>query len=305
MKQLEPGGYARACRFLSGCQRPLDRALYRFHFEAGSREDVLEALRAFRNPDGGFGRALEPDFRLPDSSVMATTTAFHVLREVGAPARSELVRGGVAYLVERYEPERPGWRDVPPAVNDHPHAPWWDRPDGGPAGPEGDWGMPDADVVAVFHAYPELVASALLEEVTELALARLAAAPAPVSRYAAFAFQRLAAQAPPDVREPILGRLRKDARSILDLEHFDACEFQPWWLAPEPGAPLVDRLEPELGRSLEREIERQSEDGHWEPRWSWGDRYPDAWETARREWRGEQTLATLRALRAWGRIRGL
>ena len=52
MKQLEPGDYARACRFLSGCERPLDRALHRFHFEAGSREDVLEALLRYHRALG-------------------------------------------------------------------------------------------------------------------------------------------------------------------------------------------------------------------------------------------------------------
>ena len=45
---------------------------------------VLEALRAYRNPDGGFGHALEPDVRGPDSEPAAALHALDVLSEVGA-----------------------------------------------------------------------------------------------------------------------------------------------------------------------------------------------------------------------------
>ena len=37
----------------------------------------------FQNDDGGFGRALEPDFRLPASSAIATAVGFQYLREAG------------------------------------------------------------------------------------------------------------------------------------------------------------------------------------------------------------------------------
>ena len=36
-------------------------------FEDGPAEPVIEALRGYRNPDGGFGHALEPDVRCPSS----------------------------------------------------------------------------------------------------------------------------------------------------------------------------------------------------------------------------------------------
>lgn len=45
---------------------------------------VLTALAAYRNPDGGYGHALEPDARGPLSETTAALHALEVLEEVGA-----------------------------------------------------------------------------------------------------------------------------------------------------------------------------------------------------------------------------
>jgi hypothetical protein len=47
--------------------RLLERAIFEFHFLDGSSAHVLEILRTYQNEDGGFGHALEPDLRAPDS----------------------------------------------------------------------------------------------------------------------------------------------------------------------------------------------------------------------------------------------
>ncbi len=38
--------------------RPLEMALWEFHFEHGSAEEVLKRLAFFQNEDGGFGHAI-------------------------------------------------------------------------------------------------------------------------------------------------------------------------------------------------------------------------------------------------------
>ena len=50
--------FERARRFIFRNARPLDFARWRFAFEGGSREDVLAALAAYQNGDGGFGHGL-------------------------------------------------------------------------------------------------------------------------------------------------------------------------------------------------------------------------------------------------------
>ncbi len=296
--------YERARAYLLEQARPLERALFRTLFEGAGRDAVLSALASYQNDDGGFGNAIEPDFRLPDSSPMATSEAFHALRDVEADDDLELVRRALSYLCAHYEAERPGWRDVPASVNDFPHAPWWHRAVDSPTPAPPAWGNPDADIVAALHEHRALVPAALLEEVTSLALHQLDTSADPLAPYVSLCYLRLARAAPHEVRERIAARLRADARRTIDLDpdKREANHFQPFWLAPSPDALLADLLAPEVVLNLDAEIERQQPAGFWEPRWSWAEQDPEAWEIARRDWRGRETLRTLRTLRAYGQI---
>src|SRR5690242_20846862 len=59
--------FERAEEFIWHNARLLERRLFDFHFRSGSSQAVLSALRAYQNEDGGFGNALEPDIRCPES----------------------------------------------------------------------------------------------------------------------------------------------------------------------------------------------------------------------------------------------
>ena len=55
-----------ARKFIYLNARPLDFARWRFLFENGSRENVLDILSEYQNEDGGFGGGLEPDCLNPN-----------------------------------------------------------------------------------------------------------------------------------------------------------------------------------------------------------------------------------------------
>lgn len=95
MKRLSRDAKARAKALIERHARPLEQRIYVYEFVQGPKDAIFEALKAFQNPDGGFGNALEPDLRLPDSSVLATTVGMQVLREFEAPADHPLVRGAL------------------------------------------------------------------------------------------------------------------------------------------------------------------------------------------------------------------
>src|SRR5215218_7523469 len=65
---------------------------------------VLDALRAYRNPDGGFGHALEPDVRAPGSEPSATLHALGVLDEVGM-LEDPMVADAAAWIATIAEPD--------------------------------------------------------------------------------------------------------------------------------------------------------------------------------------------------------
>ena len=75
--------YNQARSFVYKNARPLDLARWKYLFEGGSKEDVLTALAAYQNEDGGFGHALEPDCWNPDSSPIQTWVATEIIKEVG------------------------------------------------------------------------------------------------------------------------------------------------------------------------------------------------------------------------------
>src|SRR5690242_7924367 len=62
--------------------RLLERATFAAHFEGASAPPVLRALAAYQNPDGGFGLALEPDKRDPNSQPVDVQFALETMDAV-------------------------------------------------------------------------------------------------------------------------------------------------------------------------------------------------------------------------------
>lgn len=80
--------------FVESRQAQLPAAIIRYHWVSGSPEEVIEALAAYQNEDGGFGHRLEPDIHAPASNPFAARIAMQVLRmlptEVGGRLRQSL-----------------------------------------------------------------------------------------------------------------------------------------------------------------------------------------------------------------------
>ena len=115
--------FARARDFVLRNARLIDRHLFICLFEGGSNESVRDALRAYRNLDGGFGNALEPDKRCPDSQPVDGEVALRILDLVDG-FDDPMVLGLCGWL-ERTADESGGVPFVLPSANQYPHAPWW------------------------------------------------------------------------------------------------------------------------------------------------------------------------------------
>ena len=87
--------YNQARSFIYKNARPLDLARWKYLFEEGSKEDVLTALAAYQNEDGGFGHALEPDCWNPDSSPIQTWVATEIIKEVGLEEKDHPIIQGI------------------------------------------------------------------------------------------------------------------------------------------------------------------------------------------------------------------
>jgi hypothetical protein len=124
----------RARTFVAASGREIDRARFAVHFDGQPVERLLAALAAYQNPDGGFGRGLEPDIGAPDSNPFATELALEYCLLARAPRDSAVLTRAAAYL-EATQDADGGWRFAP-AVYQHQLAPWfagWQWPSLNPA----------------------------------------------------------------------------------------------------------------------------------------------------------------------------
>ena len=305
MKNLSQAAFRRAKTFVMEQGRDLDRALLAFHFEDGTADDVLTALAAYQNDDGGFGRGLEPDLRTPASSVIATTVAFQNFRSLRVPADHPMVRRGIAYLLETYNESRQVWPIIPPEVEDAPHAPWWYY-----AESEASFGgfliNPRVEIVGYLHDYSAEVPPYLLKTLTTAVFEHLDSLPDEMEMHDLICFVSLA-------ETVFLSQLNRDRiwtklaiaadNSVArEPEQLAGYVLKPLYLVSSPDAPLAEQFAEEVAMNLDFEVEQQGADGAWSPNFSWGDQHPEAWEIAKREWQARMTLKNLRVLRDFGRI---
>ncbi|MFD4576422.1 hypothetical protein ACFWNK_19460 [Streptomyces sp. NPDC058417] len=73
----------RAEHFVWLTARVLEQRLFAHHFLHGRADPVETALDAYRNDDGGYGHALDPDLRGPVSQPLHAARALHVLDALG------------------------------------------------------------------------------------------------------------------------------------------------------------------------------------------------------------------------------
>jgi hypothetical protein len=107
--------------------RPLDLARWKYHFEEGSKEEVLNTLLVYQNEDGGFGHALEADAWNPNSAPIQVFHAVELLREIGYTDREHpIIQGIISYLGSGKDMEGELWLSNLPSNNDYPHATWWE-----------------------------------------------------------------------------------------------------------------------------------------------------------------------------------
>ena len=301
--QLTPTAFESARHFLQTQARSLEKARFEFYFEQGAVAAVLSALATFQNEDGGFGHGLEPDLRSPDSSVMCTSIAFQVMRSLQTPATHPLVKSGLDYLIGQYNPQTVNWRTIPPTADQSPHAPWW-----GNSTSDGydEFSLnPTAEILGYLYDYAAVVPPEIITAVTPKVVETVQQSDR-LEMHDLLCCLRLVQTAtlPNSIAEPLTARLKVLVPQTVDTEpaSWAAYGLRPLQVIEQPRSPFKEGLEAAVEANLDYEIATQSDQGAWEPTWSWADDFPEAWAIAQREWSGVLTLNTLLALQRFGRI---
>jgi hypothetical protein len=294
----------RAEHFVWLTARVLEQRLFAYHFLDGPADPVETALDAYRNEDGGYGHALEPDLRGPVSQPLHTAHALRVLDSIGR-CGGQRVERMCRYLTAVSTPEgalpavRPSQRGYPAA----PFVPIVDDPPGEL--------LSTGPVVGLLHRNE--VWHAWLFRATDFCWQAIESLKSshPYEVHAAVAFldavpDRSRAEAAADR----LGRLVREQRlAALDPARLDAYPVAPGYAPGEHHFPHDFARTPrslarawftdeEMSRSLDHLAAEQRGDGGWPVRWrQW------APGTAL-EARPMLTIEALRTLRAYGRFIG-
>jgi hypothetical protein len=292
---------ARAEPFVWLTARVLEQRLFAHHFRGGAADPVETALDAYRNEDGGYGHALEPDLRGPVSQPLHTAHALRVLDAVGRCAGQRVERM-CRYLtsVSTADGALPA---IHPSQRGYPAAPFVPVVDDPPSAL-----LATGPVVGllhrneVWHAWLFRATDFCWQAVESLEKSH------PYEIEAAVAFLDSAPDRPrAEAAADRLGRLVRAHRlAALDPENLEAHPVSPGYAPGEHHFPYDYARTPrslarawftddEMARSLDHLAAQQQEDGGWPVRWR-------HWAPApAMEARPAVTIEALRTLSAYGR----
>lgn len=129
--------FEKARGFIYRNARPIDLAVFKYYFENGSADDVMTALSAYQNPDGGFGWGLEADNFNHNSLPMGVWKATEYIRKIedDIDTDNSIIKGILKYLSSGldFDIEHEQWRNTVPTNNSSPCAIWWKYSENGSA----------------------------------------------------------------------------------------------------------------------------------------------------------------------------
>lgn len=118
--------FDKAANFIWENGRLLERRIFEYVFHGGSKNNVLHAIKAYQNDDGGFGHALEPDLRTPDSQPLFVEFALRALYDCNI--KDAELAGEVCDYVARHTDLEKGIPTIFPASYNFPRAEHWNHP---------------------------------------------------------------------------------------------------------------------------------------------------------------------------------
>ena len=290
----------RAEEFLWRNARLLERLRFEHLFRDGDPGGVVAALRPYQRSDGGFGHALEPDFRGPISQPTTALGALQVLDEAGRFDAD--VVGPLCDWLMTVTTDEGGVPMVLTSAGAYPRAPWWD-----PSPEQRASMLPTAGLAGLLHRHG--VDHPWLDPATEFSWRALGAVAERIATgqwLLQLAYDVNVALAFLDW-VPDRGRAERVATELGELLVSSGVVALDPATEGEVAMPLDFAATPAsaarrwfddatIEAHLDALADGQAEDGGWTVPW-------EAWvPAAGLEWRGWQTIERLKTLRAYGRL---
>lgn len=118
--------FGKAADFIWTNGRLLERRILEYFFYNGSSGQILDALKAYQNMDGGFGNALEPDLRTPDSQPLFIEFGMRILYE--CHIRDSEIAYKACDFISSYADLNQGIPSIFTSSRNYPRAEHWNNP---------------------------------------------------------------------------------------------------------------------------------------------------------------------------------
>jgi hypothetical protein len=304
-QKLSLDKWNQASEFIRCKARPIERALYDFYFQQGSKELVYQEMQKYQNMDGGFGHGFEPDFLLPESSPMASTIALQIMSDLEAPFTHPLVQSTISYLLSTLDREHLVWSSRPETVNDYLHTPWWHVEESRDelSFIKQNAFNPTAELLGYLWEYQAIVPQDLLQELTEATIKRLS--DFDYEMHDMLCVKRLIERLPQNYQEQMIPFLKEylDHQVMKTKEEWLGYGVTPLTFVESQKSiafPMIDLNI--IEENLDFLIESQNKDGSWNPTWPEAAYDKEHWVTAKPAWQGILTLKYCRILADFNRI---
>lgn len=299
MKILSKSAFDISSRYILNNARYLEKLVFGHHFISPCSEKIVKAYKMYQNKDGGYGNGLEPDFRLPFSSPMATSLAIARLREFKDDIIAlEQIEKAVLYLENTYDDEILGWESTSKMVNLFPHAPWWtyDAPR------KSIHGNPSAEILGYLLEFKDFVRSLDLE-MLKASYIRYFITLESFEEHEIYCFLKLYDALSDIEQQAMKEKLFYAINQLMVLDQKVWHKYVPY---PLKFIGLSEKLELDIPQATIEDnidflVDLIEENGCITPNWGWSD-FPQEWEISKREWIGILTLDALLKFEKYGAI---
>lgn len=285
--------------------RQLEKSIFNYYFNNSSSDNILDSLEAFQNSDGGFGQGIEPDFKLIQSSSMATSIGLRYLSKIDNSDRSKnMIAKAIEYLEATFDSERNGWYSVTSDVNNYPHAPWWEfKDDINMTIIDYSWGNPTAELIGYLYKYKEYLHKLDINLPVNYAINNLNKRTEFSSEHEIICYIRMYNAVDEEFSIQIIDKIKLAISQLINMDQSEWTNYVPTPLKfIEIDSKNYFGIEDEfINQNLDYLIDRLEEDGKILPVWQW-DKYLEEWEFAKIEWIGILTLEALLSLLKFNRI---
>lgn len=310
MKKLTKEQFNKATHFLKTQAKNMDKTMLEFFFEDKPLDDVIQVLSTYQNTDGGFGM-LDYDIACPISCMKSTESACRYIFALDKiPAKNPVIQKLIPYIVSNFNKVSGDFDNLTiPAVNDYPHAPWWEHNTQKPFIPKNRTELlehydpnTNSALAGMLVKYSKLVPKDIVDCAMRVVIDKINLGKDFFQYGMLSDIYFVNALSDKNLKNDLLNKLMGNGKliSLLDENRGTENAYKLCQWIDSPSHPYYEMYKQAVQNNFEFLINSQNEDGSWSPSWCWGE--PEVWQKVETRLKGVLTYKYLWTLKKFDLI---